>query len=1500
MFKISRVLLSIVAGVSVLVDATAQMPSTSGNTLSVTQQVERPLQALAQGGEFVPMQYREGGGSAFRRAVMANVAFNSTEAGQPESKTLSFIASVITSDAGRTAGIYEMSTAGDYTLLGASANNNAKGGGVLVGETYYTVAQTSMMGMTLIRGQDWNSNDWTKRTAYNWSLELKYVATDVAYDETTGNIYGCFYNSGGNAYEFGTADYVAKKRETICPLEYPLNAVAVDRAGQVFGIDILGDLYRIEKETGAMAKVGATGFVPKYVSSGTIDKKTGRMYWVVAPAEGGSFLCEVNLSTGQATRLYDLPGAEQITGLFFPDDKAHHDAPAAVSGLAADFVNGSQSGNVVFTMPSTLYSGASLSGALSYRVYVDGKVVAEAAAQPGAQVSVPVSVAEPATYRIEVVAVNPVGEGPTSKVSLFIGSDTPVVPGKVDVAYADGAFNVSWEPASQSVNGGYLDPAKVTYNLYRMPANVAVVEGGDKTTYSDVVPEPEELTSYWYTLQVLYDGNMCGETSSAHVTLGAIIPPCLHTYDDAAALDGYTIIDGNKDNRKWYVYNKEAAVSFNENTDKDDWLITPAVRLQGGKVYRFSLFARANADFYPETFCVMMGHSPTPEAMTGEVIPQTTVIKEGQTVSQYISVAADGLYYIGVHAVTPKGPSMFYIDNLTISEPISGETPAAVSDLTVTATGIRTVAVAFHAPQVSATGAALESIDKVELYRDDTLIHTFDAPQPGAELGYDDTVDRAGNYTYKVVCYNIFGAGTPAEQSLYVGVAKPYRPGVVKVSEPTPGQVTLTWEPSTADEQGNPIDATYMRYHVVELRGQEQVIVGNMVEGTTFTYTPMPDPANQQFMQFAVFAVTEGGVSMGVVSEVIPVGKAYSTPYVESFAGLAFSSIWGTSVSTGEPEWGIYSDTAIEDVASADHDNGYIGMRGKSGGEVGMLYSGKVSLDGVANPTLSFQTYNITGDQLPSDDNDVVVYVNNGEGWKAVLSGTVAQLCGGQPGWSPVMVDLAEYKGQSVQIGFMCSSKVFLFTLFDAIKVIDMYDNNLAALSLTAPRYAKAGQPIALRAVVENNGRLQSAQADVVLLRNGAPVAQSVAPAIDFGRNAIINFSDVLDGTSSDDNTYSVRVDYPADGYTADNVSNTVDVMMQTLINPTVNNLTVAYAGQGGALSLSWSEPDLSSAPPAEFVDSFEEYDSWANSHVGDWTFIDVDEGKIGSLNYINLPGIPTGSHQSFWVMDDTLQDFADYTGGNWRYMAYSGHKYLAQAFIAEAQQCDDWAISPRLYGGEQCVSLYAKSFMAGMPETFEFLVSYTGTDIDDFELLGECAGVPQTWTQYCFNLPDGAQYFAIRCTSRDRFMFYVDETTYVPQGAPRSLSLIGYNVYRNDVRLTDTPCAATSFVDTTPTLDGASVRYAVTAVYDLGESKAVVASSDLSGIDSVIGSDVAIYTTPGQVHVDNAWGLGVTVATVDGRLLYSTTADADLTVNAERGVYIVRAGSKVAKVVVD
>ena len=146
--------------------------------------------------------------------------------------------------------------------------------------------------------------------------------------------------------------------------------------------------------------------------------------------------------------------------------------------------------------------------------------------------------------------------------------------------------------------------------------------------------------------------------------------PYVNTFDDAADQKHFTIIDANQDGRTWNWYSGMARYTYSSTNQGDDWLVSPAIKLQAGKKYAFSIAAHAQQASYPERIEVKAAQENTAEALAAgtEVLPSTDVTTPGFVTyeNNEFTVAESGYYYIGVHAISDKDQYYLYVDDFVL------------------------------------------------------------------------------------------------------------------------------------------------------------------------------------------------------------------------------------------------------------------------------------------------------------------------------------------------------------------------------------------------------------------------------------------------------------------------------------------------------------------------------------------------------------------------------------------------------------------------------------------------------------------------------------------------------------------------------------------------------------------------------------------------------------------------------------------------------------------
>ncbi len=1403
------------------------------------------------------------------------------------------------------AGIYTVpsSAASDFKML--VAGPAATYGAFYMDGVYYTSEVIEFWGFIIDAyavGYDMESGV----EVYRAQMDVTYTPTEMALDPTSNTVYGVASVEGIPCLVKLSFDDTFEIEDPI-PLELGeaqnFNSIAFDKNGNLYGIRVnyeasaggyvavSSTLVSIDKTSGAITEIGETGEVPAWQTDATIDPKSGKMYWTLSPSDDSGWLCEVDLTTGAATRIYQFPFNEEVAGLVIPAPAAEPNAPAAATDLVVNFEDDALSGTVSFKTPATFFDGSAASGNLNYSILANGEEVATGSAAFDSEVSADVTLAASGLYTFVVVLSNENGDSPKTKSNkIYVGKDTPAAT-SATLKYEDGKMKLSWEPVTTSVNGGYFNEDAVTYTVTRYPGAVEVAKGLSATSFEEELTEPEEVTMYHYTVIAECEGMESETAESNVVVLGYILPP--YTSDFVAdGLDGYTIIDSNNDGYTFSLNENWARVHWNSSKAMDDWLITPPLKLESGKMYKFSAKVAGEGSAFLERIEVKLGKGATVADMTTTLFEPTDIVTtttDPLTLNYTIIPDEDGSYFIGFHGISDADQFYLYVGDITVGAPMSALSPGLANNLKLEPWGSdesKSVAVTFTTPDKTMNGAELESVTKAELYRDGELVKTFNNPGVGKEVGCIDQVDEYGDYTYSVVCYNEEGAGDETVASIYVGINYPadlVDPKVVETSNP--GEVTISWNAVTTDIAGRYLESSKVRYKVYEFAGSERIEIAD-TEDTSYTLQAVPE-GEQDFVQYAVFPYTERGEGAGDLTDMIAVGTPYTSFSMTTMEDLD-SYILGLSTYNGG-EASVANDSSFSDIASLEGDDFFIYAYSQYLDGGANLFTGKISL-GMDNPGFVFYTYNIAEDDI----NEIEVGVREvGQEEYTPVKTIVVNETGGI-GWNKVVVDLSAYANKVVQISFSGTVKKYTYILFDGIKVTSLLDQDLAVDKISVPAKVKAGAAYTVDVKVLNDGMKASDSYSVELYADDKLVDTKEGAALEFGATATFQFDRTFSALAEEPVTYYAYVVYDADENDANNQSDKVEVAPIVSKLPKVSDLA-GVAGADG-VKLTWSEPDLSAAPAQPITEDFENAEAFANTY-GDWTFVDVDQLTVGGFRDMTLPGITPGTTLgSFWIWDQSDGI------GNVTFDAHSGMKYLFALYQYNDQQTDDWAISPLLDGSEQTISFWAKSYSGQYPEKIEVYVSAGSLDPADFTLVeGSTVDVvPNEWTEYSYTLPEGTKHFAIRSCAAGSFMLMVDDVTYVPADAVADLSIVGYNVYRNGEKINEAPVAETEFVDAN-VVNGETYNYVVTIVYTNGESAASNAVEVIAGGLGVgeLYAGVKVAAIDQSVVITGAEGQNVAVYTADGKTLFAGVAEAKTVVPASKGIYLVKVNKISTKVIV-
>jgi len=923
-------------------------------------------------------------------------------------------------------------------------------------------------------------------------------------------------------------------------------------------------------------------------------------------------------------------------------------------------------------------------------------------------------------------------------------------------------------------------------------------------------------------------------------TLSVPVTLSFATADDFAP---FTVIDANEDGMTW-VHNATASrptarYKYSSSNTADDWMIAPAIKLTAGRTYILKYIATSYSASYPEKLEIKIGKGTTVAAMTQTIVEayELSNDKTAETEVEF-SVAQDGEYNIGLHAVSD--PDMFYldVDYITVEAGPLPEAPAAVSALTAEAgaQGALEATIKFTAPTKNLAGNTVDPLTAIAVV--DELGTVIEVEPAVAGEQYSVKVENLtnGTHTWTVTAYNQYGNGSKATVSAFVGQDVPAAPEATLIDQKT--SVKLQWEAVTEGANGgyiNPAGVTYEIYSLVEsIFGTSIGDKLGETQETSFEVTLNTDEGEMSMLQYAMRSVNAAGESGYMGTDVIIIGQPETVPYLESFAGGSINHYLWLQTPNGDSSWGLSTQ------ASADADGGCAAFVSAAEGDESSLITGKITLAGVTNPILSFQSI-VSGATLK-------VQAQKRDGSVVDLATIAAS-----DAFTAQAVDLNSVKNEDfIMIRFTAvASAADQVIAVDAIAIRDVLDHNLE-MSLSAPAKVKKGEKVLASVVVINQGANDATGYKVKV--NDQEVTESETLASYASKIYTFEFeTSIFDEAES--LVLSAEVVYAQELKPEDN-SDEVEVILVASSAAKVSDLQAQETEDG--VVLTWTAPAASSETVTEDFEGFDHNTAAPHTvctsqdgsienaetvgQLGDWTCYDMD--GIGVYTWNGLTWELAGDAMAFVVLEPAQLFAAESAAA----MVHSGSKVLLCMDAAPLTGMtnvhnDDWLVSPELSGDAQTISFWVSELTAQYgAETYELYYSTTDKEIASFNLVASKSVADAAWEEVSFDVPAGAKYFAIRVTSADIFGMLIDDITYAKgSSAPES-----FNVYRNQVKVANV--AESTYTDADP-LSG-SISYAVTAVYGNGsESAPVSVTIEYNGI-TTISSEKAfnVYSVDGKL----------------------------------------------------
>lgn len=1228
--------------------------------------------------------------------------------------------------------------------------------------------------------------------------------------------------------------------------------------------------------------------------------------------------CDVLLITPTGTTSYvgTFTYDSQWSILHASDPYVVPGAPGTVT-LTSNFVDDATSGTITVNLPAKTADGSAINGRVYLQVKVDGEALGGTtpSGTPGSTATISLNLSEGE----HTIAVTPylLGDdgyiyGTPALLHGYFGYDTPAAPANVTLTNN----KVTWNAVTAGVHNGYIKAADVRYNVFvdGVAMNSAPVSG----TSLDITLPSAGGISHKAEVVATVNGKSSEPGSSAplYVTGPLNLPVYIAPEEGETELaqtviDMFTIVKNpavTSTAQHWQYDLQDPHTGgfycLNPTTPEgsgncNEWLFLPAINFNdANSFYRLQMEVWAANHYFSEDETYEVALCAAPDGKNPVVIKEAETIHKAvdfQTAETMFKVPSAGVWYIGIHYITPVDAGFrLYARRFRVEkEQSTGEAPGKVTDLTAEACpqGELAANVSFRMPLVSITGADLGAATDITATVATESGSVTVSGKPGTQLTAKVPANQ-GNNTVKVTTSTAAGTGLIAETTVYCGV---YAPGDVTLTSSVSDDnrtVTLNWTLDDYNADGQYAGADKCTFTIYRRTAEgEWGIAAAGVQGNTWSFTTTR--TDQDIYQFGVAAVNAAGSSETLSATGVILGTPYNIPFSETFP------LNGENIEMKEPImleslsylgglWGFSNPTDIDDNASNESGIALVCQ----GVTLSQMTLPKFSTTGSHNVKFELSMY--FSSRTPSF---VEVYASSAATPMQLVATFTAD---NGDGWENKIIDLpAEFQDKpwisiTIRLNIENYSQCFMM---DGYKLSDYPAEMMSIDSFDTLARFTVGRQADIKGIVRNHGTSQAAAPASTLeittpagteTFNSQPDA-TLAP----GATAAYDFKYTPKNAAIGDGTVKFSIaGQPASAVST--VSKSIKVLNAPL--PEVSDLGASVnklSETNGDVTLTWSE--------AQYVQGFEHVQPWSISEDLDgFMNIDRDGNNTYAITELNYPD--KYQPKAFQVFNATVSDSPVFA-------AHGGEQYIVGIASAKNSVTDDWLISPEVKAGSK-VSLCYNLLSTQYPAVLKVMWSDGSTNPLDFQEVenGVIEMTETGWQKVTVTLPAAAKRFALWHDGHagdELFGFMIDDIVWEP--LVPEVPFTGYNLYR-DGQLIAQGLTTPGYLDSNVDLS-APVQYVVRTVGTVAGEQAESPRSNIvwvdlntGAIDGVDGDALRSVSAGRGIITLDGFDAGLTVRVLNAAgqtVIVTGTAGSHTTIACAPGLYIVECAGLRAKVAV-